>query len=163
MYQINRYSEPTHQVIHTLTQSCKEFFICYIHKRCYSIFLSRKIIFSYIVVLFFINNNLKSIARATNIHLLTKQNTDILLYNLHLRYQYSSWFISCHSNLGPLPKLCIAVYIFKSHVKRAIVIWTHNYIPIKTTVVTSKCVTKSAQIFDGKTSKSDAIVLNSSF
>lgn len=101
--------------------------------------------------------------RATNIHLLTKQITDILLYNLHLRYQYSSWFISCHSNLGSLPKLCIAVYIFKSHLKRAVVIWTHNYIPVKPTLVTSKCVTKSAQIFDGKTSKSDAIVLKLKF
>lgn len=60
-----------------------------------------------------------------------------------------------------MPKLCIAVYIFKSHVKRAILIWTDNYIPVKPISVTSKCVTsKSAQIFDGKTSKTDAIVLN---
>lgn len=35
-----------------------------------------------------------------------------------------------------------------------------DYIPVKPTLVTSKCVTKSAQTFYGKTSKSDAIVLN---
>lgn len=40
-------------------------------------------------------------------------------------------------------------------------IGTHNYISVKPNLVTSKYVTsKFAQIFDGKPSKSDAIVLN---